>query len=185
MNTECKFEQAFDEERYLQYVNGEAAVMHCHHYATIFTKLALDTANLGGPQNLFDAMEETAYLTLHRYFTVEGITSSENRISLAQQYFALAGLGQLSLESGPEGGQATMRHSHVDEGWIKKWGKNEKPVNLIGQGFLAGATAAIYNKPVGSYSVRETQSIVTGASSSKFTLTPIRSTKKGGFANGH
>lgn len=171
MSVDCKFEQVFDEERNLQYVNGEAAVMHCHHYSTIFTKLALDTSSLGGPRHLFDAMEETAYLTLHRYFTVESVISPEARKSITQQYFALAGLGQLSLDANQGGGRATMRHSHVDEGWIKKWGNHGKPVNLIGQGFLAGAMSAIFGLPVGSFRVRETQSIVTGASSSEFTIT--------------
>ena len=27
----------------------------------------------------------------------------------------------------------------VDQGWIKKWGQRDKPVNYIGQGFIAAA----------------------------------------------
>lgn len=170
MNQACRFEQEFDDQRNLQYVNGEAAVMHCHHYATIFTKMALDHAGLGGPQHLFDAMEETAYLTLHRLFTVDAITGAEARRTIAEAYFALSGLGQLALEVHPDGGRATMRHAHVDEGWIKKWGQHSRPVNLMGQGYLVGAMAAIYGRPVGSYRVRETQSLVTGAKTSEFTI---------------
>lgn len=155
---------------FLQYVNGEAAVLHCHHYATIFTKLALTTPGLNGPQNLFDAMEETSYLTLHRYFLVEDIKGTQERKSITQQYYALAGLGYLTLDVDMSGGRASMRHSHVDEGWIKKWGKNGRPVNHMGRGYIAGALSAVFGESVGTYHVRETQSIVTGAATSEFTI---------------
>ncbi len=65
---------------------------------------------------------------------------------------------------------ARMDHSHVDEGWKKKWGKREEPVNFIGQGFLAAAMAAVYDLPSGSYEVREQQSIVAEAEASRFTI---------------
>ena len=63
-----------------------------------------------------------------------------------------------------------MDNSHVDEGWIKKWGNRDKPVNFIGQGYVAAALAAIYDLPAGSYDVYETQSIVSGADTSRFSL---------------
>jgi len=170
MTAPCKFDQVFDAERKLQYVNGEASVMHCHHYATIFTKLALDTPHLNGPENLFEAMEETAYLTLRKYFLVESISSPADRQAIASQYFALCGLGLVSLEIDENGGRASMRHSHVDEGWLKKWGPRRKPVNLMGQGYLAGAMSAIFDQPVGTYRVKETRSIVSGAEASELAI---------------
>ena len=170
MSATCKFEQVFDAERNLQYVNTEVAVLHCHHYATIFTKLALEMGHLNGPGNLFDAMEETAYITLRKYFVVNGLKSSDDRKAIAEQYFALAGLGRLSLNVGTDGGRATMRHSHADEGWLKKYGKSDRSVNVMGQGYLAGAMASVFNEPVGTYDVVETQSLVSGASSSEFTI---------------
>jgi hypothetical protein len=166
-----KFDQVFDAERKLQYVNGEVAVLHCHHYATIFTKLALDMAHLEGPDHLRTAMEETAYLTLQRRFLVDGVRSATDRQILGKRYFALAGLGQLEVEANENGGSATMRHSHLDEGWVKKWGVSKRPVNLIGQGFLAGFWSAMFEKPVGHYKVRETESLVSGASASRFMIT--------------
>ena len=170
MTKDMIFEQTFDNERNLQYVNGEASVMHCHHYATIFTKLALDMSGLKGRQNLFDAMEETAYLTLQRYFIVESVKSIEEKIFIVERYYALSGLGQLHLSVKENGGRVSMKHSHVDEGWIKKWGRHKTPVNLIGQGYLAGALSAVFRKPIGFYHIQETQSIVSGASTSEFTI---------------
>lgn len=167
----CKFEHAFDSERCLQYVNNESAVMHCHHYSAIFTKLALATPALNGAGNLFDAMEETAYLTLRRYFTVEEVTATAERRQIAEEYFQLAGLGLVALDLSVAGGHASMRHSHVDEGWIKKWGQHPRPVNLIGQGYLAGAAAALFDQVIGSYAVKETQSLVMGAPRSEFRIT--------------
>ena len=81
------------------------------------------------------------------------------------------GFGTLKFDHvGEVSGAAHMDHSHVDEGWIKKWDKRDKPVNFIGQGYLAGAMAAIYDLPAGSYTVFETQSIVSGADASRFSL---------------
>jgi hypothetical protein len=166
-----KFDQVFDAERKLQYVNGEIAVLHCHHYATIFTKLALDMAFLEGPDHLRTAMEETAYLTLQRRFLVDGIHSAADREMLGKRYFSLAGLGQLEVDANENGGTATMRHSHLDEGWLKKWGTSKQPVNLIGQGYLAGFWSAMFARPVGHYKVRETESLVSGATASRFSIT--------------
>jgi hypothetical protein len=170
MDMECKFEQIFDNTRNLQYVNGEVAVMHCHHYSAIFTRLALNTVDFGGPENLFEAMEETSYLTLLRYFTVENIVSSEEKITIAEQYFSLSGLGKVSFDITGQGGTASMSYSHMDEGWIKKWGNSRKPVNLIGQGYIAGAMSVIFDNPIGTYAVKETQSIVSGNKTSEFII---------------
>ena len=67
-------------------------------------------------------------------------------------------------------GTAEMTHAHVDEGWIKKWAKRDKPVNFLGQGYLAAAFAAITSSPMSSYKADEMQSIVSGAPVSKFSV---------------
>lgn len=171
MTLECKFDQRFDPNKCLQYVNNETSVLHCHHYSALYTKLALDTHYLGGPALLFESMEESAYLTLTKYYVVENIQSKDDRRAIAEQYFALTGLGMLSLSLSPQGGRATMKHSHVDEGWIKKWKKESSPVNYIGQGYIAAAFSAINDLSIGAYHVLETRSIVKGDSVSEFEIT--------------
>ncbi|MGD9162332.1 MAG: hypothetical protein PVG39_28240 [Desulfobacteraceae bacterium] len=171
MTIECKFEQRFDPEKCLQYVNDESSVLHCHHYATLFTKLAMDTKYLGGPKLLSESMEEAAYLTLSKYFIVENVSSVDDRRAIAEQYFALAGLGLLSISLSSDGGRAVMKHSHVDEGWIKKWKKEKYSVNFIGQGYIAAAFSAINDKSIGTYRINEVRSIVKGESVSEFEVT--------------
>lgn len=171
MAVECKFDQRFDPKKCMQYVNDETAVLHCHHYATLYTKLAIDTTHLGGPDLLFESMEEAAYLSLSKYFIVEKVTSIDDRRKIAEQYFGLAGLGTLSLKPSGTGGRATMTHSHVDEGWVNKWKKEKFPVNFIGRGYIAAAFSAIHDKSIGTYLVTETRSIVKGDSFSEFEVT--------------
>lgn len=151
--------------------------MHCHHYATLFTRLALQMRSLGGPELLARAMEENFYLVLKKYYIRYVTGSVEEKIRVAEDYFALVGMGSLSITFAPSGGKAEMRHSHVDEGWIEKWGRTDYPVNFMGNGYLAAVFALAAGRLVGGYRVEETESIVTGAPLSRFVIT-----EKGGPA---
>jgi hypothetical protein len=171
MGVDCNFNQEFDTNHMYQYVNNEISVMHCHHYATLFTRLAIDMDRIGGTRFLTEAMEESSYLTLHRAFLTQNLTSKTDKAAVAEQYFGLSGLGKLELEVGGTGGKAKMIHSHVDEGWIKKWKKEDREVNYIGQGYIAAAFSIINGNPVGYYQVKETKSIVKGDACSEFSIT--------------
>lgn len=72
--------------------------------------------------------------------------------------------------AGAESGEVELDHSHVDEGWINKWGKHDQPVNYIGAGYIAGVFAALFDQPNQTYTASETQSIVSGAERSLFTV---------------
>jgi len=171
MTIDCEFNQEFDKNHMYQYVNNEISVMHCHHYAALFTKLAMDMDKIGGTRFLRESMEESGYLTLHRLFLTQKLTSKADKIRVAEQYFGLSGLGQLTLNFGSSGGNAKMTHSHVDDGWIKKWKKNDQPVNFIGQGYIIAAFSIINDKPIGFYQIVETKSIVKGDTNSEFIIT--------------
>ncbi len=167
---ECVFDQRFDDVKMLQYVNNDISVLHCHHYAGLFTKLALSMKSIGGPNLLFEAMEEASYLILKKYFITHAITAMDEKVAVAEEYFGLMGLGKLELRMTSSGGSGLMRHAHVDEGWMSKWGKSPESVNFIGQGYLAGAFSVIAGLPIGSCSVTENRSIVKGDSVSEFAL---------------
>lgn len=171
MGLECDFNQEFDPNHMYQYVNNEISVMHCHHYAALFTKLAIEMEKIGGTSHLRDSMEESSYLTLQRLFLSQKISAKEEKIQIAQQYFGLSGLGQLELTVNTSGGSAKMIHSHVDEGWVKKWQKEKRPVNFIGQGYVIAAFSMINDKPIGAYDIEETKSIVKGDRFSEFIIT--------------
>jgi len=165
-----RFEQRFDRRRMFQYINDEPSVLHCHHYATLFTKVAIDQINLGGPRLLAESMEDAFFLVLKKFFIHEEIQDRDERTRAAEEYSVLTGLGKLRLSISKDGGSAEMSHSHVDEGWIQKWSRTDHPVNFIGQGYIAAACAAVTDNPPRSFDVSETASIVTGEPISRFSI---------------
>lgn len=174
------FIQTFDPGRRLQYVNDDPSVMHCHHYATLLTKLAMDFSQLGGTEMLRDSMEEAYYIVLKKALIIREISNKQEMKILMEEHFRLAGLGKLVLSVLGTDGTAKMIHSHMDEGWIKKWGKHETPINFIGQGFLAAAFALLFDKKLRSFTVTEKESIVSGSSYSFFEISAVAG---GGYGN--
>lgn len=168
---EWVFDHTFDPESCRHYDNGVPSVLHCHHYASLYCQLADDAEQFNGRELLRRASELAFLPVLKKYFEQHEVTDIGDRISLAESYWQSMGFGTLSFDwVGELSSAAHMDHSHVDEGWIKKWGQRQKPVNFIGQGYLAAALAAIYGLPAGSYTVYETESIVSGAAASRFSL---------------
>ncbi|MBN1908609.1 MAG: hypothetical protein JW818_02625 [Pirellulales bacterium] len=161
----------FDRETCRHSMNGFDAVLHCHHYASLYCQLADDAEQFNG-RDLLKRSSELSFLNvLSNYFAEHEISDLTDRIALAEEYWQMCGFGTLKFDHvGELSAAAHMNHSHVDEGWIKKWGNRDKPVNFIGQGYVAAALAAIYGLPAGSYDVYETQSIVSGADASCFSL---------------
>jgi hypothetical protein len=152
-------------------VNGVTTVLHCHHYATLYCQLAEDAGMVNGKALMAKAAEYAFLPLLADYFTQHGVTGTDDRIRLVEEYWRMNGMGTLEFDClGWMSATAVMAHSHVDEGWIAKWGKRGTPVNFIAHGYLAAAVAAIYGQPAGSYTVQETQSIVAGASESRFAI---------------
>lgn len=159
----------FDPKACRHTVNGEAYVLHCHHYATLYCQLADDAELFDGKALLRKSAELAFHPVLAKIFADQDATSAEDRVELARQYWKFVGMGTVEFDRiGPMAAVVRMPSSHVDAGWIKKWGKREKPVNFIGQGFVAAAAAAILGLPAGSFAVSETESLVAGAEASVF-----------------
>ena len=171
MAVEFKLVQEFDPQKKRHYLNGELSVFHCHHYATLFTQLADDAEDLDGSRLLREAFEESTYPVLIKYYKENGITDTEEKKAVAEEYFKVIGFGDIKFTFEGDGGNVEMVHSHVDEGWIKKFGKRETPVNFMGQGFINAVFSAVTGNPPGSFATEETQSIVCGTGTSKFTVT--------------
>ena len=172
MAAEFILAHSFDPITKRHYLNDNNSVFHCHHYSTLYTQLALEFEDLGGVEQLVQVGEEVFGGILKSYFQSKGISSVQDRISIAQQYWKEVGMGLVSISMSDEKmGTASMEYSHLDEGWLKKWGGIDRPVNFFTQGFLAGACAAIYDKPFHSYHVEETSSLVRGHDCSEFNVT--------------
>lgn len=169
--TELVLNKEFDAKSCRHKIDGNTVVLHCHHFATLYTQLAMDCSMLDAKVLLAECSEDVWAEFLSGYYCAHGISSTAERIALAEQTYAASGLGKMRVAcAGPESGEVTIEHSHVDEGWINKWGKNDTPVNFIGAGFIAALFAAVFDKPVRSYFATETQGIVCGAPCSRFTV---------------
>lgn len=172
--TEWVIDHRFDSKYCRHRTNGTTTVIHCHHYASLYAQLADDAEMVDGKSLLRKAAEFAFLPVLKDYFREHGVTELGDRIELAQDYFRLSGMGCFHFQHvGPISASVRMEHSHVDEGWIKKWGKRERPVNFIGQGYLAAVMSALYDLPAGSFFVRELESKVSGAPASVFHVVRI------------
>lgn len=144
---------------------GYQSVLHCHHYLTLTTQMAEDSDDLlGGVGILISTMEEVMFEVLGDYFRKNKITALKNKVDVVESYFAFCGLGQMQIKHyGDFSCEAELLHSHIDEGWAKKWKKRNKPVGYVNRGYLQGALKAIDGQ---SWDSRETKCIVSGAKSS-------------------
>jgi len=169
--TEIQLEHKFDSKTCRHTLNGRVSVLHCHHYASLYSQLADDCGMLDGKKLLAEVTEDTFSAVLADYYEEYAICDVADRISIAEQYFAATGLGKMKVTcAGPESGAVVLEQSHVDLGWVKKWGQRDKPVNFIGCGYIAGMFAAVFGKSTRSFHVKETQSIVSGAEQSLFSV---------------
>jgi hypothetical protein len=166
---EVVFERAFDPRRCRHLLEGRTSVLHCHHYSTLYTQLADDCIMLDARGLLARVSAETFFEILSGLQRKHGWHSPAERLAAAERYYAFAGLGKLKIVSaGPDAGEAELERSHIDEGWVRKWGRRNEPVNFITQGFLAAAFAAAFDRTPSDYAVREIVSMVSGADRSRF-----------------
>lgn len=153
----------FDESTYRHSINGHEFVLHCHHYMTLTTKVAEDFATLGAIQVLRESTEDVIRPLLDSYYAENGVTSPAERLAVGAEYYAFMGMGLMEVNGTVGAGQVKLKHSHVDEGWIKKWGKNNKAINHFTCGYVAALFAAAFSRPARSYNATEVASIVMGA----------------------
>lgn len=169
--TELVLNKKFNPSTCRHFVNDAMTVLHCHHYSTLYTQLAMDCSFFDAKELLADSMEEAVYPMFTDYFHKNNICSKGDRFKICEEYFVFMGLGRFRLEfAGKVSGKVVLETSHVDQGWLKKWGKNHEPVNYISAGFIAAMFAAVYDLPEKSYTVKESQSIACGADYSVFNI---------------
>lgn len=170
--SDLKLEHRFDSQRKRHYLNNKLTVLHCHHYATLFTQLGLDAKDIvDGTRILKESIEDVFFEVLSNYYNQNSIADTAERMDIAIQMFSAIGMGKMSVISHDEsGGDVEMPVAYVDEGWLKKWGKSKYPVNYIGCGYLGAMFSAVYNRPCRTFNVSESQSKVMGADKSVFKI---------------
>lgn len=160
---EMVYDHEFDKETCRHSLMGFQSVLHCHHYMTLTTQMAEDADFLNGTDILISTMEDVIYRVLFNYYKQHNIQDNWEKISIAEQYYSICGLGQIKFQHvGDFSASVKVLHSHVDEGWIKKWSKRNKPVNYIGRGYVQAVLSLVNNKPPRTYDSQEIKSIVKG-----------------------
>jgi hypothetical protein len=169
VKNEVKYNHFFDEKTKRHKINGFQSVLHCHHYTSLYTQLALDA---GEAQLLKECSRESFRQVLTEYFGQNSdLTTIQAKMDVGCQYFSLVGLGKLkAVFLGDESGLFELPYSHTDSGWLKKWGQHDRPVNYISAGFIEALAEAVLELPAKSFEAIETQSIVMGAETSTFKL---------------
>lgn len=168
---ELKIDATFDDKTYRHYLNGHLTVLHCHHYMSLTTKLAMDNEAIGGTRILEESIEDAVRPMFDDYIRDQRVSSVADRLAVAEQYFQVMGLGRVKLDGSAQGGTAVLERSHVDQGWVKKWGKASEPVGYFNRGYIAAAFAAAFDKAPHSYAVAEESSIAMGAETGTLRIT--------------
>ena len=160
--------QHFDTTHKRYFLNEQVSVLHCHHYATLYTQLALDARET---TLLSEVTEDTFFRILSDYFLKHDIQTLDKRIEIACQYFSEIGFGKMQVNYLADyTGEIELITSHIDEGWLRKWGTYDVPINYIAAGYCAALFESVLNQPVRTFSVKEIQSIAMGAETTLFKI---------------
>lgn len=164
-----KYDHFFDRNTKRHQINGIQSVFHCHHYATLYTQLAIDANET---ELLKECARESIRTVLDNYFANNSnVNTIQEKIEIACQYYALVGLGNMRVDFlGEYSGKVEVLSSHIDSGWLKKWSQYDKPVNYITAGFIEALFESVFDFPPKSFIATETQSIVMGAKTSVFNM---------------
>lgn len=169
--TSLQLQHYFDPQHKRHFLNTHPIVMHCHHYGALYTQLALDAKET---TLLADVSEDTFFNVLNNYFSQNSILTIPQRIEIADEYFSAFGLGKMQVNYlGDNAGEIELLSSHIDQGWIKKWGHHDVPVNYISAGYCSALFSSVLNQPVRTFKTKEIQSIVMGAETSLFKVEKV------------
>ncbi len=151
------------------YLNGQLSVLHCHHYAALYTRLASDVGFLDGKKLLTECAEDSFYEMLRSYFAKHSGIGIKEIFDLGSRYYSLIGMGNMQVSyAGQDRGEVVLHSSHIDTGWLIRMGQYDKPVNYITCGYIAALFSSAYGLPPHSFDVEESESIVTGGECSCF-----------------
>jgi hypothetical protein len=157
-----------DNETYRNYLNGHPVVMHSHHYLALITKLVEELGDIGGQQILMDVVEESMRAIFDDYIQKNGLTTPIQKCNVGREYYSVFGLGKMIVTGSENGGEVRLVRSHIDEGWVSKWGPHNKPINYFTCGYIAAVFGAAFGKPLKGYTVTETASMAGGETEGKF-----------------
>ncbi len=150
-------------------ISGIMMAFHCHHYNTNLFQTLADIEYVDGLEILRKATENVVHAQFTQIYKDQGGISFADKMSLGEQLYKAFGFGILSLgDLKEDGGSFSSPSSHLVKGWLSKFGKRKETLCSYTCGFVAGIMAAATGNPTGTYKVKETQCMVTGASGCQF-----------------
>jgi hypothetical protein len=149
-------------------MNDFLTVLHCHHYLCLTTQTALQFKKLGGVEILMKTAADTIYPVLRDYIDKNQIYLPEDRLAVGAAYYAVMGLGKMEAQLTAGGGEVKLFRSHIDQGWLSKWGRADMNLNYFTCGYISAMYSAATDSPLHSIKVREISSIVSGEKYSFF-----------------
>ena len=167
---ELELNHTFDDKTYRHFLNGTQIVLHCHHYMSLTTKMAEAYDDIGATRILAESAEDSVRPLFDTYSKSHSLAAGEARLNMGAEFYAVMGMGLMKVTGTQAGGTVTLTRSHVDAGWVKKFGNHTKPVNHFTRGYIAAVFGAAFDKPARSFKVTETASIVMGKPASSFVV---------------
>ena len=148
----------FDSTNMRRTSNNFQVAAHCFHYSMLITQLAIDSKK---EETLISSSEDTflEYITS----LIPNEASFTEKLKLMCEIFSRIGFGKIEpVFIAKDFGEFKLTRSHFDEGWLKKWGKSDRPVNLIGYGYISAMFSILFDLPRKSFRTLETTSICKG-----------------------
>lgn len=136
---------------------GQPIAIHCHHYNINLQKTLEETLGREGVRLIYESAEAAVYNSfkplLAQYREIKTVKS---KLEICAIIYQSCGLGIIHpQEFDDSGGFVFSSSSHHVTGWLAKHGRRKTPGCHFASGWLAGALAAICEKPLGAFSVKE------------------------------
>ncbi len=144
---------------------GEPMIFHCHHY-NVFLQMSIEETKeyIDAVTILKDSGQEVVYAQMKNLLA--DISDIHDRKRAVQDHYRWAGFGLIDLNGiEAEGGTTQTNSEHYASSWKMKFGlrkEDENGVSYFTCGFLAGATEAIYNLPLGTLETEQTKCLSKG-----------------------
>lgn len=142
--------------------NGALISLHCHHYNCGLLKTIEEIPLIDGHAVITETATEEFFVNFRQYlFSHLQDASASEVLREASELYRFMGLGRLDLSGlTAYGGIAYADSSYYVTAWLAKYGRREAPVCYLTCGFIAGTLAAMFDLPLNTYEVTETQCMI-------------------------
>ncbi|HDP70634.1 MAG TPA: hypothetical protein ENN38_07520 [Actinobacteria bacterium] len=158
------FEREFDKDNNIMKIGGKAAIGHCQYYNTLILKTMESFGYVDGLKIFEEVAEDVNKESLEKYLKKHPeVKNLKDKISVAEDMYRTLGFGLIEFSDvGEEGAKVIAPVSHFALTWKKRWGKRSSPSCYFTKGYIAGVISVIFDKPLGSYEVKEFDCISMG-----------------------